>query len=123
MLLMKLNGQNILLILKQRKYRLNNIYNNLKSLVMDAIKIPFEFGLILIDSEDVDENGELTVLHFVGYEHEPTDEDAEDLRQELLENEDLGFSDVIDELDIAVAPEEVVEQYKEEYITWMIRQN
>ncbi len=90
---------------------------------MKNIEVPFEYGLILVDSEDVDENGDLTVLHFVGYKHEPTDDDAEDLRQELLENEDLGFSDIIDELDIAIAPEEVVDLYKEEYITWIIRQN
>ena len=69
-------------------------------------------GLIVVNPIP-DENDMLDILHFVGYWSEPTEQDALSLRIELGTDEELGLTEMIDDLDIIVAPDDIVEYYKD----------
>ena len=83
----------------------------------------FKYGLIVVNLDEIDDNGDTKVIHFAGYYNEPTDEDAILLRKELGEDEDFGLSQRIDELTISEAPEEIIEFYRDQYMEWIILQN
>lgn len=83
----------------------------------------FNYGLIVVNLGDIDEDGNTSVIHFAGYYYDPTDEDVEKLRQELAEDETFGLTNEIDNLTISKAPEDIVEIYRDQYLEWIIRQN
>jgi hypothetical protein len=85
--------------------------------------ITFKYGLIVIDTEDIDAEGETAVIHFVGYTYEPTKLDADELYHKLLSEKEFGLTKVIDSLTIAEAPLEIVELYRNQDVEWTIRQN
>jgi hypothetical protein len=75
--------------------------------------LKINYGLICLHADFMDEGGNAEVLHFCGFQNKPTDSDIEFLREELREDKDFGLSDIVDELIIVDAPEEVLSYYKE----------
>ena len=70
-----------------------------------------KYGLMVIDPT---EEGEMmTILHFCGYWIEPTKEDANQLREELMTDKEFGLTEIAHRLDIFPAPADIVEQYIE----------
>ena len=73
-----------------------------------------KYGLIVIDpTEAQNENDESTILHFCGYETQPTQSDVNSLFEELSTNEDFGLTDKMDIIEIYDAPQEIVDMYRE----------
>jgi hypothetical protein len=68
-----------------------------------------KYGLMVIDP--VQEGEMLDILHFVGYWNEPTKNDANLLREELMEDEDFGLTEIAHRLDILPAPDYIVKEY------------
>lgn len=66
------------------------------------------------------ENGD--IIHFVGYEDEPTIEDIENLNHELHHDEEFGLTKIIDSLSIEVAEESVVDMFKKYVVGQMEEQ-
>ena len=58
----------------------------------------FTHGIVVINPNVVDENGDYPVVHFVGYWDEPAQEDFESLKKELETDEDFGLRDILNEL-------------------------
>jgi len=69
-------------------------------------------GIIVVDPESVDEDDNLEILHFVGYWEEPDDAAADELRKELMEDEELGLTDIIGRCDLLMAPDDIVEHWR-----------
>ena len=84
---------------------------------MDEPKGVFTHGLIVIDPEEEreSEGDGYTVLHFYGTWHEPTENDVDSLRYELMTDEEFELTDIADRVDIIPCPEEVLVQYQEMY--------
>lgn len=84
---------------------------------MNTINI--KYGIIAIDKrqiEEGDKDGMVDVIHFCGYENEPTIKEYEDLYRELGEDESFGLTEIIQFIELAPAPEDIVERFKEEII-------
>lgn len=54
------------------------------------------------------------IVHFVAYENEPTQADADALREELRNDEEFGLTEA-DDLIITPAPPEVLEHFRHEH--------
>ena len=67
-------------------------------------------GLIAVDPTQ--EGEMLDILHFAGYWTEPSKEDAESLREELMNDEEFGLTDIAHRLDILPATKDIVEEYR-----------
>jgi len=85
--------------------------------------IGFQYGLMVVNMNEIDENGDVDVLHFVGYSYPPTEDDIENLRIQILEDEEIGLTDIAEELEISEAPEEIVSFYKKQYLELSINLN
>jgi len=70
-----------------------------------------KYGLIVIDP--LQEGDMLDILHFVGYWNKPTKTDAEGLREELIDDEHFGLTEIAHRLDILPAPDYIVKHYIE----------
>ena len=70
------------------------------------MEIDFEvnYGLIAVH--------EGTIVHFVGYANEPTQEDINALREELRTDEEFELTEIADLLEILPAPNEVVQDFR-----------
>ena len=68
-----------------------------------------KYGLIVIDP--IQEGEMMDILHFVGYWNEPTKNDANSLREELMEDEEFGLTEIAHRLDILPAPDYIVKEY------------
>lgn len=86
----------------------NEKYLSEPNLFSDFIK----YGLIVLNRNDI-ENGIYEILHFVGYEKEPTDIDISSLKQELNTDENFGLIGLGDNMIIIKASDETVEEYKD----------
>lgn len=75
------------------------------------LNFDIKYGLIVLNRKDIEE-GIYEILHFVGYEEEPTDKDIELLKDELKEDKSLGLSGLGENLIIIHASDETVEEYK-----------
>lgn len=71
----------------------------------------FTHGIIAINPKVVDENGDLQLLHFTGCWAEPSEDDIIFLWEELKKNEMFGLQSQIDEIELLVAPSEIVEYF------------
>lgn len=71
-----------------------------------------KYGLIVIDPTQEEEN--LDILHFCGYWDKPTKTDAEHLREELMNDESFGLTEIAYRLDILPCPDYILKQYLEE---------
>lgn len=72
-----------------------------------------KYGLVVIDSRAVNEDGEAPILHFCGYEENPSDFDVQDLYRELGETPEFGCMDIMDFIEIHDASPEIVTEYRE----------
>ena len=73
------------------------------------MNLDFNYGLIVVDpSEKVPQK----ILHFVGYWDYPTNRDEALLRIELRDDPELGLQEIWDKVDILLAPDSVLEEYK-----------
>jgi hypothetical protein len=70
-----------------------------------------KYGLIVLNREDI-ENGIYEILHFVGYEKEPTEVDIESLVDELKTDETFGLTGLGKNMIIIAASDETIEEYK-----------
>jgi hypothetical protein len=68
-----------------------------------------KYGLIVVDPTEEDEM--LTILHFCGYWNEPTQADADALRQELAEDPEFGLTDIAHRLTIFPAPDDILQHF------------
>jgi len=68
-----------------------------------------KYGLIAIDSTQ--EGEMMVILHFVGYWKKPTKTDADLLREELINDEEFGLTEIAHRLDILPAPDYIVKEY------------
>ena len=70
-----------------------------------------KYGLMVIDPTQ--EGEMMDILHFVGYWNKPTKNDANSLREELMEDEEFGLTEIAHRLDILPAPDYIVKEYVE----------
>lgn len=76
---------------------------------MDKDVKDIKYGLMVIDPE---QEGEMKdILHFVGYWEEPNKTDADQLREELMTDEEFGLTEIAHRLDILPAPDYIVEEF------------
>ena len=75
------------------------------------LNFDIKYGLIVLNRKDI-EDGIYEILHFVGYEKEPTDIDISSLKDELNTDDSFGLSNLGENLIIIRASEETVEEYK-----------
>ena len=68
-----------------------------------------KYGLMVIDPTQECEM--MDIIHFVGYWVEPTEEDAAQLREELMTDEEFGLTEIAHRLDILPAPDYIVEEF------------
>ena len=86
----------------------------------ELLPIQLNYGIVVLDLDDVDDDGVSPVLHFVGLANEP---DGDDMS--------LALSDFIDShpqyddesLMVQLADDEVIEIYKNEYLSWLSERN
>lgn len=57
----------------------------------------------------------MEVMHFCGYEVEPTQKEFDHLREELSQDMSFGLTEIIDQLLIITAPEAIVKHYRDCY--------
>jgi hypothetical protein len=69
----------------------------------------FKYGLIVVDPTQ--EGEMLDILHFCGYWNEPKKSDADSLREELMNDEEFGLTEIAHRLDILPAPDYIVDEY------------
>lgn len=65
----------------------------------------------MVDRKNPNEDGTIPVVHFVGYWEEPSENDVYGLYNELKTDEELGFVDTIDELDLVPASQDVLNHF------------
>ncbi len=74
-----------------------------------------KYGLIVIDPEQ--DGDEKEILHFCGYWNEPTQQDADYLREELMQDEEFGITEIAHRVVIIPVPDyilkEIIETIKE----------
>jgi transposase-like protein len=68
-----------------------------------------KYGLIFVDSNKDEEN--LDILNFCEYWNKPSKKDAEHLREELLNDNEFGLTDIVRRLDIIPAPDYIVKEF------------
>jgi hypothetical protein len=73
----------------------------------------FTHGIIAVDMINIDDEGNAPIIQFVGYWEEPNEDVINDLRIEFETDESLGLQDQIDDLDLQIAPPEIVEYYND----------
>jgi hypothetical protein len=76
---------------------------------MDKDVKDIRYGLMVIDPE---QEGEMKdILHFVGYWKEPNKNDASQLREELMTDEEFGLTEIASRLVILPAPEYIIKEF------------
>ena len=66
----------------------------------------FTHGLVIIDPSQNEENGDRTIIHFVGYWSKPNNDDVTNLKKELISDFDMDEKFIVEE-----ASEGVVNHY------------
>jgi hypothetical protein len=73
------------------------------------MNLDINYGLIVVDPS---QKAPQDILHFVGYWEYPDDKTIDLLREELRDDPELGLQDKWDKVDILLAPDSVLEEYK-----------
>jgi hypothetical protein len=68
-----------------------------------------KYGLMVVDPTQ--EGEMMDIIHFVGYWKEPNENDAAQLREELMTDEEFGLTEIAHRLDILPAPDYIVEEF------------
>ena len=71
----------------------------------------FTHGIMVIDPKNPNDDESIPVRHFVGYWQEPKEEDVLGLYDELRTDETLGLTEVIDDLELVPATQEVLDYF------------
>lgn len=66
-------------------------------------------GLIVLDPSQ--EGEMLNILHFVGYWDKPTQQDVDELREELRTDETFGLTEIADSVIIIPAPDDMIKEF------------
>lgn len=69
----------------------------------------FTHGLIVVDEDQKGED--VDILHFIGYWKEPTQRDADLLREELKNDPEFGLQEIWEKVLILPAPENILKEY------------
>lgn len=73
-----------------------------------------KYGLIVIDPTQ--EGDMKSILHFCGYWDEPSQIEVSSLREELMNDESFGLTEIAHRLDILPAPDYIFQEYVKEII-------
>lgn len=73
----------------------------------------FTHGIIAVDPENIDENDNLTIIHFIGLWNKPTLEEFLEFSNEIKTDPEFGLVDIADRLVIVPATQEIVDMYNE----------
>ena len=71
----------------------------------------FTHGIMVIDPKNPNEDGSIPVRHFVGYWEEPDEDAVMDLYDELKTDKEFGLTEIIDDLELVPATEDVLEYF------------
>ena len=73
----------------------------------------FKYGIMVLNPKLKSIKGDAytPIVHFVGYWSEPQEEDFNHLMEELSLDESFDLIDIIDDLEFALAPDDVVEHF------------
>ena len=85
----------------------NPTYTGYKNPKLKDIK----YGLIVIDPEENPKSDHYNILHFCGYWEEPTQQDVDNLREELRTTEEFGLTDIAHRIEILPCPDYLVYEY------------
>lgn len=69
------------------------------------------FGVVVVCPSMANEDGDVPIVHYVGYPSQPTQQDIDSLKDELRTDESFELSEIVDELEFYPASEELVEFY------------
>jgi hypothetical protein len=83
---------------------------------MNSEKNPKDIKYALIAIDPTQEGEMKDILHFCGYWEEPGKREAEALLAELKTDTEFGLTDIADRLVIIRAPENILEEYKNDII-------
>jgi hypothetical protein len=70
------------------------------------------YGLIVLNKDDIAE-GKYEILHFVGYESEPTINEVNALANELKTDKSFKLNKIMDKIIIVSASKEIIEKYND----------
>lgn len=73
-----------------------------------------KYGLVVIDP--IQEGEMMDILHFVGYWEEPTKQDVDLLREELMTDEEFGLTEIAYRLDILPCPDYLFDKFLNDII-------
>jgi len=90
--------------------------------INEHLPIEIKFGVIMYDANDLDRDGNASVLHFIGVAYEPTESEMEDMANEFIEDCPEYLDDAFD-IKSQLAGEEVFKVYRDEYVKWVAAQN
>jgi len=68
-------------------------------------------GLIALDPNTKQENGNMDIVHFCGYWSQPGKEAAEHLLEELASDEEFGLTEIAHRLLVIEAPQHIIDTY------------
>lgn len=74
----------------------------------------FTHGIMVINPNEPLEDDNYNVVHFVGYWQEPTDADADYLREELRNDPEFKLQNIVDELVMYRATEDCLKFYNDQ---------
>ena len=73
----------------------------------------FTHGIIVVNPSMANEDGDVPVVHFVGYWNEPTEDDIDSLQHELETDEEFGLTDIANDLIYLPATEDILNYYND----------
>lgn len=89
----------------------------------EHLPIKLTYGVIVIDLNAMDSDGKCDVLYFVGFDTKPTETEMSDIKEEFLkDNPEYGDS-IDNKIVVELADEDVLQIYKDEYLSWFAKQN
>ena len=71
----------------------------------------FKYGIVAVNRDLMMNEGNSPIYHFCGYEVEPTFESFLSLYRELNEDSEFGLTEIIDDLVLVPANEEMMDEY------------
>lgn len=69
----------------------------------------FTHGIMVIDHSQKHDDGHLSVVHFVGFWGEPTDEDFKHIKNEVSTNPEFGLIDITEHLELRAASQDALD--------------
>jgi hypothetical protein len=71
----------------------------------------FTHGIMAVDPDNIDENDEVAIVHFIGLWQAPTREEFEIYENEIKTSPKYGHAEIADRIIVLPAPPEIVEKY------------